>query len=154
MNIHIDQATIKDVEKLIVVQNQSFLSDYLLYGECPGYDRTYDSMKKSIEDCYVFKIMDDDNVIGDIIIKDKGAHNYYLGCLCVIPTYENMGIGQIAMKFVFNYFSDATHWSLETPLQKERNHYFYKKHGFKITKEYLDGTVKIVLFEKSCNPAK
>jgi len=37
---------------------------------------------------------------------------------------------------------------LETPADKERNHYFYKKCGFKVTGEFMDGNVKVVIFEK------
>jgi GNAT superfamily N-acetyltransferase len=148
LNIQIEKATVEDTNELIRVQNQSFLSDYILYGICPGYGRSYDSMKKSIETCYVFKILDGDTIIGDIIVREKGNDDYYLGGLCVIPAYENKGIGHIAMKFIFDLFSDVKHWSLETPLLKGRNHYFYKKHGFEITKEYLVGSVDICLFEK------
>lgn len=148
MNIHIEIATVNDVEELIQVQNDAFLSDYILYGECPGYGRTIESMKKSVETCYTFKIMDGGTIIGDIIVRKKDEGDYYLGGLCVIPAYENNGIGQIAMNFILNYFNDAIHWSLETPLEKKRNHYFYQKFGFKITKEMIDGSVKIVLFEK------
>jgi hypothetical protein len=59
----------------------------------------------------------------------------------------------MAMTFMENQFPQAKHWSLEALADKERNHYFYKKHGYQITKEYMDGTVKIVLFEKWCNTA-
>lgn len=148
MNIHIEKADRDDVDELIRVQNSAFLSDYILYGECPGYGRTYESMKKSIEECHTFKIMDDDTIIGDVIVQEKGKGDYFLGSLCIIPTYENRGVGQAAMKFIFEFFPDAKHWSLETPLLKSRNHYFYKKHGFDITKKYLDGTVDICLLEK------
>ncbi len=150
MDIHIEKATIDDINELIRVQNDSFLSDYLLYGECPGYGRSFDSMKKSVKNAYTFKIMDADTMIGDIIVSTKGKFDYYLGSLCVVPAYENNGIGQIAMRFIFDFFSDAEHWSLETPLSKNRNHYFYKKHGFEITNRYLVGTVDICLFEKFC----
>ncbi|MDD6794386.1 MAG: GNAT family N-acetyltransferase [Clostridiaceae bacterium] len=69
-------------------------------------------------------------------------------CVCVIPEYENKGIGQKAVKFLESQFPEAKHWSLETPADKLRNHHFYKKLGYNITKKYMDGPVKIVLFEK------
>ncbi|MBU5299213.1 GNAT family N-acetyltransferase [Clostridium sporogenes] len=149
MNIIVKMATEEDAADLIEVQNKAFLSDYLLYGECPGYNKTNESMKKSIKQCHTFKIMDENTFIGDVIVRYNGNNNYYLGALCVIPEYENRGIGQKVMSFIFDYFVDAKHWSLETPADKKRNHHFYKKLGFNITKEYMAGSVKVVLFEKN-----
>ncbi|MCW6094187.1 GNAT family N-acetyltransferase [Clostridium sporogenes] len=83
-----------------VFQKKAFLSDYLLYGECPGYNRTNESMKRSIKQCYTFKIMDENTFIGDVIVKYNGNNNYYLGALCIIPEYENIGIGQKVMSFI------------------------------------------------------
>ncbi|EPY2306326.1 GNAT family N-acetyltransferase [Clostridium sporogenes] len=97
----------------------------------------------------IFKKAEFDIIIGDVIVRYNGNNNYYLGALCIIPEYENIGIGLKVMSFIFDYFVDAKHWSLETPVDKKRNHYFYKKLGFNITKEYMDGSVKVALFEKN-----
>ena len=141
-------ATKDDIKNLIEIQNKAFCDDYMKYGECPGYGRTYESMKRSIENCIVYKIMVDNIIVGDIIVRDNHDDTYFLGGLCVIPAYENNGIGQEAMKFLDQRFKYARHWSLETPADKERNHHFYKKCGFHITKEYNVGKVAIVLFER------
>ena len=141
-------ATTDDVIDLIDVQNKAFLSDYFKYGECPGYGHTQKSMRNLVDNVIVYKIMVDRAIVGDIIVWDKGEGNYFLGCLCVIPEYENNGLGQTAMKFLEHEFDDARHWALETPAENERNVYFYQKRGFKITKEYMDGSVKIVFLEK------
>ena len=125
-NVLFTQATNDDIQDLIEVQNQAFYDDYMKYEECPGYGRTYESMKRSIGNCIVYKIMVDSNIVGDIIVRDNHDDTYFLGGLCVIPAYENNGIGQKAMKFLEHQFKGAHHWSLETPADKERNHYFYK----------------------------
>ena len=105
-------------------------------------------MTESIARNYVFKILCDGMVVGDVIVKDNGNEDYYLGCLCVIPDYENRGIGQAAMRFIDDCFPDAKHWSLETPADKMRNHYFYIKHGYEVTREYdVEGAI-ISFFEK------
>lgn len=77
-------------------------------------------------------------------------NTYYLDCLCVIPEYENKGIGQKAVRFIESQFPDAVCWALETPADKEKN-LFYKKMGYAITNEYMNGSVKVVLFEKKTN---
>jgi len=143
------RATTEDILDLIDVQNQAFYDDYLKYGDCPGYGRTYESMKGSVENNIVYKIMADGIIVGDIIVRDNHDGTYFLGGICITPKYENNGIGQTAMKFLDQQFNNAHRWSLETPADKERNHYFYKKCGFNITKEYMVDNVKIVLFEKA-----
>ena len=148
MAILFEPAKLEDIEDFIRVQNLSFYEDYIKYGCCPGYGRTYESMKTSMETCIVYKIVADGEIIGKISVRDDKDGNYFLGCLCVIPAYENKGIGQSAIRFMESKLSDAIHWSLETPADKERNLYFYKKCGFRVTKEYMDGPVKIVLLEK------
>lgn len=59
-----------------------------------------------------------------------------------------------SMKFIERQFPSAAIWTLETPANKKRNHYFYKKMGYNIVKEYMDGSVKIVLFEKKMSLVK
>ena len=148
MSIKFEKATADDTNNLIEIQNKAFYSDFEKYGECPGYNRSYESMKSSIENALTFKILVDDIIVGDIIVSDRQNGAYHLDGLCVIPEYENRGLGQKALAFLDSYFTNAKHWSLETPVDKERNHYFYKKCGFKITGEFMDGNVKVAIFEK------
>jgi len=152
MNITFERASLNDVKGIIEVRNKSFYEDFIKYGECPGYNNTEESLTKTIQEKSTYKILDNRKMIGNISISNKGD-DYFLHCLCVVPEYENKGIGQMAMAFIEQQFSHAKHWSLETPADKERNHYFYKKHGYQITKEYIDGSVKIALFEKRCSHA-
>lgn len=154
MNIEFKRADIYDVDELINIQNQSFYADYIKYGECPGYNHSKESMTNIILNRITYKIICDNQIVGDIIIKDNHDDTYYLGGLCVIPDYENKGIGQEAMKFIEKQFPSAAIWTLETPADKKRNHYFYKKMGYNIVKEYMDGSVKIVLFEKKMSLVK
>ena len=151
MNITIERASLDDVNKIIEVKNKSFYEDYIKYGESRGYNNPVYGITKTVQEKIVYKIQAYGDMIGYISITKKSDDDFYLNCLCVVPEYENKGIGQMAMTFMENQFPQAKHWSLEALADKERNHYFYKKHGYQITNEYMDGTVKIVLFEKWCN---
>lgn len=154
MEIKFERAKLDDVEALINVRNQCFYEDYVKYGECPGYNNTIESMTGAILNRIAYKIISNDQIIGNIGIRDNNDSTYYLGCLCVIPRYENKGIGQEAIKFIESEFPDASVWTLETPADKTKNHYFYKKAGYTIVNEYMDGSVKLVLFEKKMNLTK
>ena len=108
-------------------------------------------MTKIVQDKITYKILCDNKIVGDIIVRDNGDHTYFLSGLCVVPEYQNRGIGQKAIQYLENELPNATLWTLETPADKYENHYFYKKMGFQITKEYMDGSVNIVLFQKHSN---
>ena len=148
MKIEFARATIDDVDALINVRNESFYEDYIKYGECPGYNNSKESITSTISNGIIYKIICNNKIVGNFSVRDNKDNSYHLGCLCVIPAYENKGIGQAAMKFIEGEFPKATTWTLETPADKERNHYFYIKAGYTIVKEYMVGNVKIVLFEK------
>jgi len=148
MKVEFKIVTTDDIDELINVRNQSFYEDYIKYGECPGYNHTRESMKNTILSRIVYKIICDDKIIGNISIRDNKDDTYHLCCLCVIPEYQNKRIGQEALRFIESKYSNATTWTLETPADKEKNHHFYKKFGYNIVKEYMDGSVKLVLFEK------
>ncbi|WP_242948386.1 GNAT family N-acetyltransferase [Clostridium frigidicarnis] len=151
VKIEFARATVDDVDKLIDVQNQSFYVDYVKYGQCPGYNHSKESMTRIVLNRITYKIICNNQIVGNIIVRDNHDSTYYLGGICVIPDYENKGIGQEAIKFVESEFPSATIWTLETPADKKRNHYFYKKVGYTILKEYMVGSVNIVLFEKKMN---
>lgn len=149
MNIKIRTAIADDAKAAVTVLDAAFYSDFVKYGYCPGYHQSVETIKGSIETSNAFMILGDESAIGYIRVKSKGNGDYFLCCLCIIPECENQGIGQMAMRYLEQYFADAKHWSLETPADKERNCYFYRKCGFQTTQEYMDGSVKIVLFEKN-----
>lgn len=148
MNIKFQKAAKEDASKLIEIASKCFYSDYMKYGYCPGYNMPKEVMEKSIDERTVFKVMDDEKVIGYTSARKIDKGSYFIHCVCIIPEYENNGIGQKAVKFLESQFPNAKHFSLETPADKLRNHHFYKKLAYTITKEYMDGPVKLVLFEK------
>lgn len=151
MELRFEKAEPNDAEELINIRNQCFYEDYVKYGECPGYNLSKDAMIEIILNRKLYNIICDNKIVGSISVKDNKDNTYYIGCLCIIPDYENKGIGQATLKFIENEFPDAKVWTLETPADKLRNHYFYKKAGFKIVKEFVEGTVKLVEFEKRVN---
>ena len=115
MKIEFARATIDDIDGLIEVRNQSFYEDYIRYGECPGYNRSKEAMIRTVLNRMVYTIMCDGKVVGNISINDNQDGTYHLCCLCVIPNYENRGIGQEALRFIESEFPNATVWTLETP---------------------------------------
>ncbi len=151
MEINIKQATLEDVDSLIEVQDKSFLLDYQKYGICPSYNQTIEKITSHVTNDNTYKILADSQIAGDIVVIKKDEGHYHLQCICVVPEYENLGIGNMAMQFIESEFPDAVLWTLVTPSDKLRNHYFYKKYGFQMTREFYSKDVKMSYFEKSVN---
>lgn len=147
MEIEFRIASIEDAELLIDIYNLSFYSDYIKYGECPGYGKTKEMMLKAIVDYPKFIILCDGKPVGVISCKmiEKGI--YEVGCLCVIPEYQGKGIGTKAFQFAMSYYDDWKKFTLVTPADKEENVKFYtEKCGFHIESTEMDGNVKVVRF--------
>lgn len=147
MKIKFIDTTIGDVELLIKIYNAAFYHDYIRYGQCPGYGKSYETMKNSIIKFPKKIIYCDDVPVGVISMINKGAGKYNIGCLCVIPEYQHKGIGSRAVTYALDYYKDWKTVTLITPADKEENVNFYvNKCGFHIKNTEMDGNVKVYRF--------
>jgi ribosomal protein S18 acetylase RimI-like enzyme len=141
MKIKIEKANIEDADELIEVQNKSFREDFTKYGECPSYNEDYDNFVSIIKTTIFYKIIHDEKIIGDIIIRKKGEGKYYLRTISIIPEFQNKGIGKKAIEFIEKNNSDGEIWTLITPKDNSRNCHFYEKMGYIKTGEYRQSDV-------------
>ena len=148
MVIEVIKATRADAEIFVEVQNKSFYQDYMKYGECLGYGRTAESVAEVMERNSAYKILADGEIIGKVSARENENGDCHLDCLCVIPEYENRGIGRQAVSFIEKQFPKAKNWSLETPADNSRNRYFYEQCGYSVVDKMMDGNVEIVILGK------
>ena len=141
MNILIERASVNDALRLIEVQNISFQDDYILYGECPAYNESEETMVEHIKNCIVYKIMLDGEIVGDIIIRKREDDNYYLRVISIVSEYQSYGIGSNAIEHIERDNPDALEWELITPFKSYRNHHFYEKLGYKKIGEIVHSDV-------------
>jgi ribosomal protein S18 acetylase RimI-like enzyme len=147
MSLKYIKAKKEDADMLIEIYNSSFYSDYVKYGECPAYGKTKEGMEASIEKSQKLIICYEDIPVGVVSVEHRGDGQYYLGCLCVIPSYQNKGIGTKAIEYILDYYKDWEKVTLVTPADKHENVYFYtKKCGFEIDGTEMDGNVKVFHF--------
>lgn len=138
------EAAQSDANLLIEIYDSSFYDDYIRYGECPGYGKTRSQMESSILKFPKYIIMKDNIPVGAISFQNKGNGRYYLGCLCVIPTYQGMGIGTQAFQYMVSICPEWKQITLVTPSDKEQNIKFYiEKCGFSIVGKEMDGNVEV-----------
>ncbi len=150
MNIHFARAIPNDAEALVNAEVAAFHHDTVLYGVPlggpPGYDNIETALQKLADHDY-FEIVDDDKIIGGIVVMNFGDGHFHLDLIFIVPEYHNLGIGSRAMEFLMNTYP-ANKWTLDTPLWALRNQHFYEKFGFvnvKVT-EYED--ITLISYEK------
>ncbi len=147
MNIEYRYAKIVDAEILTEIYDAAFYDDYIKYGECPGYGKTVEAMRKSIIDIPKFIILCDNKPVGVVSCKKVGARVYEVGCLCIIPEFQGKGIGTKAFEFAKSHYDDWARFTLITPADKNENIKFYtEKCGFDIESTEMDGKVEMVRF--------
>ena len=79
-----------------------------------------------------FFILKDGEIVGGVRTAWwTGTTRYRLGGIFILPRFQNMGIGQIAMQLAESRYPDATTWELDTLLQEPRNLHFYEKLGYR-----------------------
>ena len=141
------KAAISDADLLIDIYNSAFYDDFVRYGECPGYGKSKNQMEQSILKFPKYIIIKDNIPVGVISLENRGNGHYHLGCLCIIPAYQGMGIGTLAFRYMLTICSDWRQIILETPSDKEQNRKFYTETcGFKIGGKGRDGDIEVTYF--------
>ena len=71
--------------------------------------------------------------------------------LFILPEYQNRGIGQAAVRGIFDLYPDAVTWRLDTIKQEEGNCHFYEKCGFIRTgdEHIVNENMTLVDYEKT-----
>lgn len=145
MELEYVKANIEDAKLLIDIYNASFYRDYIKYGKCPGYGKTKEMMESAIRNYPKFIILCDGKPVGAVSSKEIEDGVFEVGCLCIIPEYQGLGIGTKAFQFIWSYYESGKKFTLVTPEDKEDNVKFYtEKCGFHISGREMDGNIKLV----------
>ena len=138
--VKIAKATVETAVKLTEIQRRTFDDDNKL--KPPGCSMEgppgYDSVKWNagwIKKTPYYKILFNGQIVGGIIIFELGEKRYELGRMWVDPDFQNRGIGQQAVRQMFEAFPEAEQWVLGTPSWAIRNQHFYEKLGFEKVRE-------------------
>lgn len=137
MNIVFERAEKKDISQLIKVQKLSFREEFIQHGECAPYNEKAKDIEHLIENHIVYKIIIDEEIIGDMVIIIKSKNFYYLKIIAVIPNYQNLGIGKKALDFMEKDNPNATLWRLITSKDNKKNCHFYESMGYKSVREII-----------------
>jgi len=157
--IRFEKAALEDAQALTDVQVRTFDDDSRRFGGQasggpPGYD-SVDWQIWAMRRGIYFKILDDDQIIGGIILFDMRNRHFNLGRIYLDPAYQGRGIGTQAIEFIEDRYPHVKKWTLDTPGWATRNQHFYEKLGYvKVGEELMDGQDwPLWLYEKRSGPA-
>lgn len=76
----------------------------------------------------------------------------YISPLFILPEFQNGGIGQTAIRKIFDLYPDTITWRLDTIKQEKGNCHLYEKCGFVRTggEHAVNENMTLVYYEKSC----
>ena len=161
--IKIELAGPEDVEQLVETCIRAFHADveFLPPGTQPGGPPGYDSEDWNLDIMDVgiyYKICLDEKIVGGLILFDM--HNYgrpagtwNLGRIWVDQRFQSQGIGEEAIRLMFEKHPEPTYWWLDTPDWATRNHHFYEKVGFtlrEITEIEAETGWASYIYERHC----
>ena len=151
MTITFERATRADAAGLITAQIAAFHHDAVLYpgvviGGPPGYD-SVENMRARIQEAECYTMLDVGQIIGGIVVFDRGHGHVHIDRIFIDPAYHNRGIGTRAMQFLEQTYP-ATVWSLNTPIWAVRNRHFYEKLGYVNMKEEALPDITLIWYEK------
>jgi RimJ/RimL family protein N-acetyltransferase len=131
--VRITKARPGDAETLAKISETAFHSDVLYSGPVEGGPKGYNSagwQKKMMALGDYYKIVQEDQIIGGIIVFQERPREYEVGRIFLDPEFHNRGIGAQAFALLWQKYPLAKRWTLDTPAWHERNRHFYKKIGF------------------------
>lgn len=146
--ITIERAAITDAEKLTEIKKRTFdeeakrwlpNQDNIIDNNIqpPGYS-SIEMTKYMIKELEYFKVLQDKETIGGIIITISGKSFGRIDRIFVDPNYQGKGIGSRVINLVEEEFPYVRTWDLETSSRQINNHYFYEKMGYRTTFESED----------------
>lgn len=94
--------------------------------------------------------------VGAVRISDRhGGHSpetgvFYISPIFILPAFHNLGIAQKALQQVFDLYSQASVWKLDTIKQEAGNCHLYEKCGFvRVEGEYaVNEYMTLINYEK------
>ena len=127
-----------DIPEVTLIMKRAFNDDAQKHlgkesGGPPGYDNGefFRTWLLPYQESVGYKILAGQILIGGIIVWILPESHNILGTIFVDPVYQDQGVGYKTWQFIEDTFPETNSWCLGTPSWATKNHYYYKKCGFK-----------------------
>lgn len=155
--VDIERASIDDLEKILQLQKQAYLSEADLYNDynIKPLIQTLDDIKQDFSKQIFLKaiIFEDKTIATTIIVGSVRAYQQkdtvFIGRLAVRPDYQNKGIGTTLIKSIEQTFDSAKRFELFTGNKSIKNIYLNQKLGYREFKRIsINDSLTMVYLEK------
>ncbi|NLK96578.1 GNAT family N-acetyltransferase [Defluviitalea saccharophila] len=128
----IEQAQVKDLAEILLLQKQAYVSEAELYSDFHmlPLTETLDEIEREFSKHLFLKAIMNGVIIGAVRAYKEGD-TCYVGRLVVHPKFQRQGIGTRLIEEVERIFSDCTRFEIFTGHKSIRNINLYKKLGYK-----------------------
>lgn len=157
--VKLEEVKPHEIQILHEMQVESFMPLYRKYHDdiSPALESLeHLTAKCSWSDRKFYFINKDGARVGAINIGTRAAENddtvFFVSPIFVLPKYQNLGIGRVAMKKAFEMHPEATKWKLTTIAEEDRTCHLYEKCGFVRIGEPVpqNDVMTLVDYEKIC----
>lgn len=147
----------KELELLRKMQVESFMPLYEKYADegSPALESLEKIQQRAKQpDRQYYFILYHSARVGVVNVGKKSSDSeencLYISPMFILPKYQNLGLGSIAMELVLQAYPDTAVWKLDTILEEERNQHFYEKCGFSRIGDSVSVNDKmhLVMYEK------
>ena len=157
MNVEIVPATIDDAVALAAIQQQAFKRLYDIYhDEGSPYLRGADEIVMWLDrpNVSVYRILADGILCGGVSFCERNnlPGEYYLARIYILPKLQGKGIASTAILLCEATVTNASHWTLDFPVNEIANRRCYEKAGYMDTVERGEqsgGTITLAYMEKT-----
>ena len=136
MHIQIQLAQQNDLETILQLQKDCYMSEAMIYNdyEIQPLKQDLESLTKEFKSSAILKGEINGEIVGSIRgYADNGTA--YIGKLIVKSDYQNKGIGKMLMDSIEQNFNYCNRFELYTGFKSQKNIYLYNKLGYKEFKQ-------------------
>ena len=150
-DITIENADKSDLEAILALQKEAYLSEAELYQDflLPPLTQTLKGMEDDFGKQIMLKATSDGRIVGSVraYAKEGVCH---IGRLIVAPSRQNKGLGSRLLKSIEARFPAATRFELFTGDRSKKSLHVYHQAGYKIfRKKKISDTLNLVFLYKS-----
>jgi len=150
--VNIKKASIDDVEEILRLQKQSYLSEAELYNDysIKPLTQTLDDIKQDfLKQIFLKAVIDDNTTIVGSVKAYQQNDTVFIGRLAVDPEYQNKGIGAKLIISIEEIVESAKRFELFTGHKSIKNIYLYQKLGYREFKRIpINDSLTMVYLEK------
>lgn len=134
IKVRVETALLSDARQMTSIQAEAYDHEAAFFKidrdkGPPGYD-SIDSMRESISNGNILKIVMGDEVIGGVMFTVKEQGRARLNRIFIDPSHQGNGFGSAALSELKRMNPKVEIWELDTPSWSLRNKRFCEKNGF------------------------